>query len=275
MGSEFARRYGPWSCVLGGAQGIGLACAEELARRGCSVLLVDVREDLLEAAGDRVRAAGANAGEAGASIEVEAAAIDLSGPDVASRLRSVVGRLDVGLAVYTAMLPLSGAFLATPLARHEQAVRVGVNGVLAASHFFGERLVKRGRGGLVLVSSLAGYQGTGWVAEYAAAKAFDLVLAEGLWWEWRDAGVDVVALCPGNTDTPGLRGNNPLVDPSTFAAPADVAREALDHLTAARERGPICIPGEDNRAVRAQLDRLPRKQVVEVIGASTKKMFAG
>jgi uncharacterized protein len=265
---EFAKRYGPWSVVLGAAQGIGLAFAEELARRGVNVLLVDVREDLLEAASDRVRAVNS-------AIEVETAAIDLAGPDVSSRLRGVLGRLDVGLAVYTAMLPLSGAFLDVPLARHQQAVGVGVNGVLAASHFFGERLVKRGRGGLILTSSLAGYQGTAWVAEYAAAKAFDLVLAEGLGWEWRDAGVDVVALCPGNTDTPGLRGNKPLVDPGTFANPADVAREALDHLIVAREQGPICIPGADNRAVRAAFDRLPRKQVVEIIGASTRKMFAG
>jgi short-subunit dehydrogenase len=233
---------------------------------------VDVREDLLDAAGDRVRAAGE---AASAAVEVETAAIDLAGADVPSRLRSVIGRLDVGLAVYTAMLPLSGAFLGTPLARHEQAVRVGVNGVLTASHFFGERLVGRGRGGLVLTSSLAGFQGTGWVAEYAAAKAFDLVLAEGLWWEWREHGVDVVALCPGNTDTPGLRSNKPLVDPSTFADPASVARAALDHLMSAREAGPICIPGEDNRTVRAQFDRMPRKQVVEIIGASTRKMFEG
>jgi hypothetical protein len=67
----------------------------------------------------------------------------------------------------------------------------------------------------------------------------------------------------------------PLVDPSTFANPADVARAALDHLLVAREQGPICIPGEDNRTVRAAFDKMPRKQVVEIIGASTKKMFTG
>jgi hypothetical protein len=268
VSQEFAQRYGPWSAVLGAAQGIGLAFAEDLARRGLSVLLVDVRDDLLEPAAERVRAANGD-------VEVETTVLDLAAPELAAHLRRVIGRLDVGLAVYTAMLPLSGAFLDVPLERHEHAVAVGVNGVLAASHFFGERLLKRGRGGLILTSSLAGYQGTAWVAEYAAAKAFDLVLAEGLWWEWRERGVDVVALCPGNTDTPGLRGNQPLVDPATFARPEDVAREALDHLLVARERGAVCVPGDDNRAARAAFDRMPRKQVVEIIGASTKKMFTG
>lgn len=266
--SEFARRYGPWSVVLGAAQGIGLAFAEELARRGVNALLVDVRDDLLEAAGDRVRAANPN-------VEVETSGLDLAAPDLATRLPRVLGRLDIGVAVYTAMLPLAGAFLSQPLARHQAAVSVGVNGVLAASYVLGERLVARGRGGLVITSSLAGFQGTGWVAEYAAAKAFDLVLAEGLWWEWREQGVDVVALCPGNTATPGLLGNKPRVDPSSFADPADVARAALDHLLVSRAEGPVCIPGEDNRSVRAAFDQLPRKRVVEIIGESTKKMFTG
>ena len=107
------------------------------------------------------------------------------------------------------------------------------------------------------------------------AKAFDLVLAEGLWWEWRERGVDVVALCPGNTATPGLLSNKPRIDSSAFADPADVAREALDHLLVAREQGPICIPGAYNRSVRAAFDKLPRRQVVEIIGAITKKMITG
>ena len=53
------------------------------------------------------------------------------------------------------------------------------------------------------MSSLAAETGTAKVALYSATKAFDLVLAEGLWYELRDRGVDVVAIRPGSTRTPG------------------------------------------------------------------------
>jgi short-subunit dehydrogenase len=266
MSGALRERYGPWAAVLGAGQGIGLAFAEELAGEGFSLLLVDACAETLAAAAPSAARCGAK--------EVASARIDLGAPDCAARLQEALGARDLGLVVYTAMLPLTGAFLSHPLERHAQAVAAGVSGVLAASHALGGRLVARGRGGLILTSSLAGFQGTGWVAEYAAVKAFDLVLAEGLWWEWRPLGVDVLALCPGNTATPGLLQNRPNADPATFADPRAVAREALAHLPLARERGPICIPGEDNRSVRAAFDQLPRKQVVELIGASTKQMFA-
>jgi len=164
-----------------------------------------------------------------------------------------------------------GAFLDERLERHERALQVGCRGALAASYVLGRRLVARGRGGLILTSSGAGFQGTGWVAGYSAAKAWDLALAEALWWEWRPHGVDVLALCPGSTATPGMLGNAPRLDAAAMAQPEDVAREALDALG----RGPVCIPGEDNRRARAALDRLPRQQRVELVGEQTRKLFTG
>jgi hypothetical protein len=260
--SGFAERYGPWAAVLGAAQGIGFAFAHEIARRGVSVLLVDVREDLL---GPAARAVAAGAPGATA----RGLALDLAAPDVAERLAAIDAPL--GLVVYTAMLSLVGPFLDEKLERHETALHVGCRGALAASHVLGRRLVAQRRGGLILTSSGAGFQGTGWVAGYSAAKAYDLALAEALWWEWKPHGVDVLALCPGGTATPGMLGNQPKLGVEQLARPEDVAREALDALG----RGPVCIPGEDNRRARAALDKLPREKLVELMGESTRRMFGG
>ena len=60
----------------------------------------------------------------------------------------------------------------------------------------------RGRGGVILLSSMASNQGSALVAHYAATKAYLRVLAEGLWAEWRPRGVDVLACCPGLVQTP-------------------------------------------------------------------------
>jgi hypothetical protein len=260
--SGFAARYGPWAAVLGAAQGIGLAFAHEIARRGVSVLAVDVRADLLDSTVREVA-------EAAPGVSVRGIALDLARPDVAERLAELEEPL--GLVVYTAMLALVGPFLDEKLERHEAALHVGCRGALAASHVLGRRLVAQRRGGLILTSSGAGFVGTGFVAGYSAAKAYDLALAEALWWEWKPHGVDVLALCPGSTATPGMLGNAPRVGADAMAQPADVAREALDALG----RGPVCIPGEDNRRARAALDRLPREQLVTLMGEQTRKLFRG
>ena len=260
--SAFATRYGPWAAVLGAAQGIGLALVHELAQRGVNVLAVDVRDALLEAA---VRAAGA----AAPGITVRGLALDLAAPDVAARLDTI--DVPLGLVAHTAMLALVGPFLDEKLERHESALHVGCRSALAASFVLGRRLVAQRRGGLILTSSGAGFQGTGWVAAYSAAKAYDLALAEALWWEWRPHGVDVLALCPGSTATPGMLGNTPRLGADAMARPEEVAREALDALG----QGPVCIPGEDNRRVRAALDKLPRQRLVELMGENTRKLFEG
>lgn len=205
---EFRTRYGPRAAVLGAGQGIGRAFANRIAARGLDLLLVDVDRAALSEVAAETQAAG---------VEVACEVIDLGGSDAASRLATAAREHEIGLAVYTAVRSLVGPFLDEEPSRHRAAVDVNCTGVLLACHAFGAAMRERGRGGLVLLSSLAGLQGTGHVAAYSAAKAFDVALAEALWWELGEHGVHVLGLLAGSTDTPGFRGHEPRVDAATLA----------------------------------------------------------
>jgi short-subunit dehydrogenase len=131
-------------------------------------------------------------------------------------------------------------------------------------------MVRRGRGGIVLMSSLAGTQGTAYVATYAATKAFNLVLGEGLWDELRDRGVDVLACRAGATRTPAYVSSNPAPGPAPVMEARPVAVAALDALG----KGPSMVPGVLNGAVAFLMQRLmPRRAAVATMGKATRKMY--
>ena len=100
-------------------------------------------------------------------------------------------------------------------------------------YHFGGLMRARGRGGIILVGSGACYGGASHLAVYAATKAFDLCLGEGLWAEFRQHGVDVLNLILGRTDTPAFReflAQKGLPVPPGLASPEDVAEVGLARL---------------------------------------------
>ena len=86
------------------------------------------------------------------------------------------------------------------------------------------------------MTSMSAAVGGAYVATYSATKAFDLVLAEALWMELGQRGVDVLSVVAGLTDTPAMRRSGAVTDDSPMAPmPADdVAAEALAALGTAR-----------------------------------------
>jgi len=135
------------------------------------------------------------------------------------------------------------------------------------------RLRARGRGGVILMSSASGHQGTGWVATYAATKAFNTVLAEGLWWEYREHGVDVLAIEAGRTETPTYRGASPR-DTATWIAPIQSPEEVAIEALGALGRVPSHLTGARGRwSTRLLRTLLPRRALVQLYGDSTRAMF--
>ena len=187
--ARLRERYGPWAVVTGASDGIGRDFAERLAEAQVHLVLVARRAEVLEGlAAELARRHG---------ISTRVLPLDLARPGAVATLASHTEELDVGLLVAAAGFGTSGPFLESDPARELEMVQVNCAAVASLCHAFGKRLVARGRGGLVLMSSLLAFQGVPRAANYAATKAYVQSLAEGLHLELAPLGVDVLACAPG------------------------------------------------------------------------------
>jgi uncharacterized protein len=259
--SDFKQQYGKWALVAGASEGLGAEFARQLAARGLHIVLVARRAELLTQLAEELRGTG---------VEVLTVALDLGAPDLEQRLRAATRDLEVGLVVYNAAYSLIGAFVEQDLETKLRVLDVNCRGPLVVAHTFGLPMAERGRGGIILMSSLAGTQGSPHVATYAASKAFNLVLGEGLWDELGQCGVDVLTCRAGATRTPNYVASKPRAAGGPVMEPAAVAAEAL----AALGRTPSMVPGWANRAAAFFMGRLlPRRAAIRIMGNATRKMY--
>jgi len=259
--AAFRARYGPYALVAGGSEGIGAAFAQALAARGIHLVLVARKPERLADVANRLRL------EHG--VEVHTEAFDLGAADVASRAAQLAASREIGLVVYNAAASRIGPFLDTPLDEHLHVVDVNCRGPLVLAHVFGTQMVARGRGGVILMTSLAASQGAPYIASYAASKAFDLVLAESLWHELAGRGVDVLACRAGATRTPAYELSQPdFKGPVMEAGPvAEAALRRLGH-------GPSTVAGGLNRLAAFFMGRvLSRRGAIRMMGDTTARIY--
>jgi hypothetical protein len=264
MTPTFVDRYGPVALVAGASEGLGAAWAAALARRGLELILVARRPAPLADLAARLRAEH--------PVAVRTLALDLGRAADLERLFAATAAREVGLLVHNAAASPIGRFLDVDVADHRRVLAVNCQAAALLAHHFGRLMARRGRGGIVFMSSMSGMQGTAMVAHYAASKSYLRVLAEGLGNELRPRGVDVLASLAGPVETPGYRSSAPA--PSLFTptpcAPESVVAESI----AALGRSATCIPGSRDRVLAFVLERLlPRGLAVELISAVTRRMY--
>ncbi len=262
---SFADRYGPWALIAGASEGIGAAFARALAQRRLNLVLVARRPEQLQTTSRQL--------QRDFDVETTALALDLAVPEAADQIEDAVAALEVGLLVYNAALSQVGPFCDADIDALEQALRVNCRAPLRLTHHLARHMVQRRRGGIVLMSSLSGFQGFPYIATYAATKAFNIVLAEALWDELRDCGVDVLACCAGATMTPGYAANQPERLPwlaPRVLSPDEVVSEALKALG----RKPSIIPGTGNRFARFVTNHLmSRRKAVRMMGQAGRELY--
>jgi short-subunit dehydrogenase len=230
--------------VTGASSGIGREIARGLAARGHGVTLVARRAERLEELATELRAQH--------GIRAEVLPADLSEPDGCAALVAELDRrgLTVDVLVNNAGFGIYSAFAASDPAREHEQLAVLVTAVVQLNAHYLPRMLARGSGTIINVSSTSAFQPLPGNGTYAACKAFVLLHSEALHREVKGSGVTVTAVCPGPVRTEFQETSEPLfadrLPKAVWATPERVARDSLR----AAERGKrTVIPG--GFAVRA------------------------
>jgi short-subunit dehydrogenase len=193
---------------------------------------------------------------------------DLATPEGLAAVEQAGRDLEIGLVVVNAAYSPIGPFIDLPPAQLQRALDLNCRAPLLLARGYLPAMATRGRGGLIVMSSLAGMQGSPSIAAYAATKAFGAVLAEGLWAELRGSGVDVLACVAGAVATPGLDATMPQQAPGTIA-PGQVAEAALRALG----RRPRTVPGGLMRLSSTLMSRLlPRRTAIALMARASRDL---
>ncbi len=256
---QWHEKYGPWALVTGASSGLGAEFVNQLAARGVNVVLVARREQQMAALADGVRR---NHG-----VKTRILPTDLTGRDACSHVEKQTSDLEIGLLVNNAGFGLSGAYAdLDPDRMVNMTVLNCVVPVLFTSHYL-PLMLDRGRGGLIFLASTAAYQATPYLGVYGATKAFNLLMGESLWKEYRTRGIDSLALSPGFTKTEfasvaHMKGASGLRE----ATPGAVVALALKKLG----RKPSVIHGLVNRMLNFTGRLVPRRAAIAVTSAMLK-----
>jgi hypothetical protein len=255
---SFKERYGPWALVTGASAGIGAEFARQLAAAGLNLILVARRKQRLDDLAAQLESAH--------KVNVQTVAADLARPDFISVIVSAAGSLEIGLLVNNAGFGLAGHFLDHELEKELALLDVNCRAPLALTHVFGRQMAQRKRGGIIFVSSVSGFVATPFETHYSASKAYELWLAEALGFELEKNGIDVLALCPGSTDTEfhGVAGSR-----AVATMPVEPVVE-----TAIRQLGekPVAIPYWRNRLLVYLLKFTPRRLQTRVAGRVMRRV---
>jgi uncharacterized protein len=259
------KKYGGTAMVAGASEGIGKAFAIYLAKEGFDLVLIARNSKPLQLLAESL--------ESKNKIKVTCITCDLSDDDAVLQIKEKLNGREINLLVYNAVQSYIGPFIRNSQENHMQMARLNMITPLNMIHQFGEGMLARRQGAIVLMASLAGFQGSGYLSMYAATKAFNRILGESLWFEWKNSGVDIIACCAGATSTPNFKNTNP--EKSSFFAPRILSPDEIPG-ECFRELGrqPSCITGRGNRVASFIMQKiLPRKMAINIMGETTRRMY--
>ena len=253
-----------YALVTGASRGLGKYFARAVAARQQNLVLVARDKDRLTALAAELEKAN--------GIRAETLALDLASPGAGGRLaEQVQGRgLKIDLLVNNAGFGDQGEFLRLPLARQLEMISLQNTTVVELTYNLLPAMIEQRRGGIINVSSMAGFQPIPYATIYSATKSFLTTFSLALEAEMRRHKVAVVTVCPGRlrADTEEPEEDERKKVPGGEQSHEDVVRLALRRLD---RGGGLVIPGAINKFAAFAVAFAPRSRVARLIGKMTKK----
>lgn len=260
-----SKKYGSWALIVGAAEGIGAAFIEELAKLGLNLILLDKNEDALQKTIQKTQERY--------SIQIESLVLDLTEENSISKIIASIQNKEMGLLVYNVAFAPIGKFHLQNKQVIQDMIQVNATTPTLLCSYFIQEMKKRKKGGIILLSSMVALQGSYGLAQYAATKAYNLVLAESLHQELKEFGMDILAVLPGATATPNYLNSQPK-KVSLFAPPVSspqlVAQTALKTLG----KKPSIVVGRGNRFSAWMLRKLfSRQKATHLVSQNIQKVY--
>ena len=233
--TKFISKYGEWALVTGASKGIGLEFSRQIAANELNVVLVARSESSLKQLSSSI--------ESDYPVKTRIVVADLTEGDGIARLLEATADLDVGLLVNNAGREDSGPFLQIPIDDAIKTIDLNIKVPLQLTQHFAAKMQARGKGGILIMSSIVAFQGVPNIANYAASKAYDLVFAEGIAAELESSNIDVLSVNPGFTKSefsPDIDFDGLPLKPMSADA---VVKAALKDLGKSR----VSVPGWVNK----------------------------
>jgi hypothetical protein len=249
--------------ITGASSGIGLAFAKLLAAQGMTLVITARQEDKLNELASQLRQKGA---------EVHVFTCDLAEKNAAESLyngmRAV--NLSVDLLINNAGFGKWGDFLTPDLKTYSSMLQLNINALTELCYLFLPDMIKKGSGGIINVGSIASFIPVPYAAVYSASKAYVLLFTEALRGEYKDKGIDIMALCPGATESNFAKVAAPHLnrDKSPYDSADYVAKEGL--VAFLKGKGHV-ITGNGNKKISFLPRVLSRRSVINIVGKTWKK----
>ncbi len=253
-----------YALVTGASRGLGKYFARALAARQQNLVLAARDKDRLTAIAAEL--------EKTHGIRAETLVLDLASPGAGGRLAEQLKDrgLKIDLLVNNAGFGDSGEFLKLSLARQLEMINLQNATVVELTYELLPAMIEQRRGGIVNVSSMAGFQPVPYATIYSATKSFLTTFSLALEAEMRRYKVAVVTVCPGRlrADPEEPEEGERKQVPGGEQTHEEVVRLALRKLD---RGGGLVIPGTMNKLTAFAVAFAPRSRLARLIGKMTKK----